>query len=237
MSQCIQFCSLWFKTRFWENALAEKEKNGIMDDTTNREKVANCFMINRENPEVTVFDPNADYTITVPGLPDNVNRGLSEANRRVAELGSQTKREAMELIELKTGLSKFNELGDFDSVGGERYLRFIARNPNGRFAFVHSHNTDGFLSATDMQTLASTEQIRVMISTSNDGLKRIACGNVKDYRLLETIYQKDVDILRERIKAGTLEMVDYPSELQKLLVNNAVRDFANLGFWETDGRI
>jgi len=193
-------------------------------------------MINRENPKITEFNPNADYTINIPGLPDEVNRGLSEANRRVAELGSQTKLEAMELVDLKTGLSKFNELGDIDSVGGEDFWQFIAQHPNDRFAFVHNHMTDGFLSYVDMTTFVTTDQVQVMASTSNDGLKRIAFGDKKDTKLLDAIYQDDLGRLREQIQSGVLDVADYPYEQQKLLVRNALNDYANLGFWEVDGR-
>ena len=68
-------------------------------------------------------------------------------------------------------------------------------------------------------------------------LKRIACGDIKDSRLLIDIFGDDVEKLRARIRDGSLEMVEYPYELQKLLVENAIRDFANFGFWEVDGRV
>jgi len=195
------------------------------------------FMINRENPNITEYNPNADYSINIPGLSNEVNQGLSNATRCVAEKGSAHQVEAMALVDLTTGSSVYDELGDFDSVGGDEFWEFVERYPNGRFAFVHSHMTDGFLSRDDMQTLSTNAQIQVMIATSNDGLKRIAYGDIKDYRLYDSIYTDDLENLRSRIKRGILEMADYRHEYQKLIVENAIRDFANLGFWEVDGRV
>ena len=50
------------------------------------------------------------------------------------------------------------------------------------------------------------------------------------------IYHNDLERLRGQIKNGTLDAVEYPHEQQTLLVRNAIRDFANLGFWDIDGR-
>ena len=138
---------------------------------------------------------------------------------------------------METGKQVYYEIGEYEQVGGEKFREFIKRNPNGKFAFVHNHPTDGFLSSVDMQSFISNETIRMMISTSNDGLKRIAFGDVKDSRFLDSIYRYDVEGLRKRIQNGTLEMVDYRYELQKLLVEKSIENFANLGFWEVDGRV
>lgn len=215
------------------------KKRGIIEpnDPANSTKAANDFMINRENPRITEFNPNADYSINVPGLSDRVNYGLSDATRRVAEKGSVSKREAMELVDLRTGKSVFEEIGYFDSVGGEKFWQFIEQHPNDRLAFVHSHNTDGFLSSTDMQTIVTNEQIQMMISTSNDGLKRIAYGNIKDNRLLSDIYQSDLTSIGKTIRAEGLSSADYHFRSQARIVENAIRDYANLGFWEVDGRV
>ena len=208
------------------------EKSGIIENMA-----ANDFEIRRENPKYTKFDPYADYSVNISALSDTVNNGLSDACRRVAEDGTKNRCEALSLIDLGTGKQRHYELGDYDSVGGKRFQGFIEKNQNGKFAFVHNHPTDGFLSSVDMQTFISTEQIKIMISTSNDGLKRIVFGDIKDSRFLENIYQVDVNDLRKQIKNGTLEMVEYPYELQKLLVENAIRDYGNFGFWEVDGRV
>jgi len=218
----------WKKRFIVENP----EKGGII-----KNMVANDFEIKRENPKFTEYNPKADYSISIPGLPDVVNDGLSDACRRVAEEGSKKQCEILELIDLYTGKQVYYEIGDYDSVGGGKYREFIERNQNGKFAFVHNHPTDGFLSSTDMETFVTTERIQAMISISNDGLKRIAYGDIKDSRLLVDIFSNDVEKVRVKIRNGTLEMVEYKFELQKMLVEKSIENFANLGFWEVDGRV
>ena len=69
--------------------LQSQDNSGTIDDIADNEKAANDFMINRENSEITKYNPKADYTIKVPGLSDEVNKGLSEATRNVAEKGTK----------------------------------------------------------------------------------------------------------------------------------------------------
>ena len=104
--------------------------------------------------------------------------------------------------------------------------------------FVHSHPTNGFLSSVDMQTFAGNPQIHMMISTSNDGLKRIVYGDVKKSGVFfDVYYENRFRPLRSRLKDGTLDMADYQFEFEKLKVEKAINEFANLGFWEVDGRV
>jgi len=199
---------------------------------------ASDFEIRRENTRLTEYNPKADYAIVIPGLSDQVNGGLSDACRRVAEEGTKNQCEVLELIDLRTGRCRFNELGNYDEVGSRKFWDFIERYSNDRFAFIHSHPTDGFLSSTDMQTFAGNVQIQIMISTSYDGFKRIAYGNVKKPGvLLDLYYENDFKPLRNRLRDGVLEMVDYRFEFEKLKVEIAINEFANLGFWEVDGRV
>ena len=207
------------------------EKSGIIKNMT-----ANDYIIERDDGITTSYNTKADYSIKIPGLSDQVNTGLSDACRRVAKAGTENQCEAMELINLKTGMSLYSELGEYDQVGGEKFWKFLAGYPNDKFAFVHNHPSTGFLSYIDMQTLVSTEHIQVMVSTSNDGLKRIVYGDNKDFRLLDVIYKDEIANIRKHVKDGTLEMENYRNEFQKLIVSNAIRDYANLGFWEVDGR-
>jgi len=78
----------------------------------------------------------------------------------------------------------------------------------------------------------------MMVSTSNNGLKRIVYGdNKKSGVFFDIYYENEFRPLRSRLKDGTLEMVDYQFELEKLKVEKAINEFANLGFWEVDGRV
>jgi len=198
----------------------------------------NDYGINRENPKSTRFDPNADYSINIPGLPEEVNRRLSDACCRVAKNGTENQCEALELIDLDTGATRYAELGDYDSVGGGKFWEHISDNPNGKYAFVHNHPTDGFLSSIDMQTFAGNASIQMMISTSNDGLKRIVYGDIKKPDILfDVYYEKRLEEVRKRLKAGLLEPIDYSYECQKAVVEQSIDEFGNLGFWEVDGRV
>ena len=56
---------------------------------------ANDIVIRRENPNITSFNPQADYTITISGVSDVVNNGLSDACRKVAEEGTKNQCEVL----------------------------------------------------------------------------------------------------------------------------------------------
>jgi len=216
-----------------EYVVDKTEKHGII-----KGMAANDFEIMRGDGKITTYDPKADYSISVPGLSDGVNGGLSDACRRVARAGSENQCEALELVDLKTGKRRYGELGEYDQVGGEEFWSFIEQHPNDKFAFIHSHPTDGFLSSVDMQTFAGNRQIQMMISTSNDGLKRIAYGDSKKLGVFfDVYYENDFSPLRNGLKDGSLEMVDYRFELEKLKIEKSINEFANLGFWEVDGRV
>ncbi|MGI6014349.1 MAG: phage minor head protein [Oscillospiraceae bacterium] len=202
-----------------------------------RGAAASDLNIQRPNNEITSYNKAADYTIDIPGLPDEVNKGLSKACENVAKLGTERNREVLNLVDLSNGKAIFVEIGEEGEVGGFDFWQFIEKHPDGKFAFVHNHPTDGFLSSTDMQTFMSTPEIACMIAVSNDGLKRIAYGNVKTNEMLQLLYDEEVTVLRQKLRNGIIQDTDYTFELEKLLVENAIKDFANLGFWEVDGRV
>lgn len=83
----------------------------------------------------------------------------------------------------------------------------------------------------------STQFCKAMISTSNDGLKRIAYGDQKTDKALYSLYKNEIEELRKEVKSGIIASVDYSFELEKLQVELAIKDFSNLGFWEVDGRV
>ena len=196
------------------------------------------FEIKRPGYHVVKYNPKADYSINLSNLSDFVNKGLSDACRNVAEEGSMIQREVLILADLNNGTHVYREVGNYGTVGGRDFWKFLAAHAEGKFAFVHNHPNDGFLSAADMQTFAGNKQIQLMISTSNDGLKRIAYGNIKQSSVVfYHLYKNDIEILRNKIRSGKLDDVEYVFELEKLIVSNAIKDFANLGFWEVDGRV
>ena len=119
------------------------------------------------------FNPDADYTIHAKGYSDAVNAGLSKASYEVAFAGGQDRKEHLQLIDLETGAKVYEEAGDSGSVGGDLYREFITSHSNGRYAFVHNHPTDGFLSIGDLQTLFTQPNIEIMAAIRNDGVKYV----------------------------------------------------------------
>ena len=51
------------------------------------------------------------------------------------------------------------------------------------------------------------------------------------------MYTKDLEVLQHKLRSGIISTSDFNYEREKLLVENSIRDFANLGFWEVDGRV
>jgi len=76
---------------------------------------ANDFEIKRENSKFTEYNPKADYSINIPGLSDEVNGGLSDACRGVAENGTKHQAEVLSLVDLGTGEQKYYEVGEYYS--------------------------------------------------------------------------------------------------------------------------
>ena len=224
----------WKKT--FVDGGSKKAYNKNIGSRISMNKTANDFEIKRPDYKFVEYNANADYSVNVPGLPDVVNRGLSDACRNTAEMGSARQCEVLNLVDLTEGKLVYHEIGEFDEIGGKGFWKFIGKNPEGKYAFVHNHLTDGFLSSTDMQTFVGNSQIRVMISTSNNGLKRIAYGDNKRPGIyFDLYYQEDIEKLRNKLKNGIINPADYSFELEKMIVENAIRDYSNLGFWGVDG--
>lgn len=144
-------------------------------------------------------------------------------------------KEHLELIDLKTGKSVFSETGDFGEVGYS-FRSVISKNPDGRFAFVHNHNTDGWISETDLTTLLTTDQIDIMIAVRNDGVIYIAPKNsgAKINTLPRMYYADDMSELYNLRRNDEL---DGPFEIvsEEKMVKNMLRDFVG-GYFEHDGR-
>ena len=97
---------------------------------------AKGFEIRRVSGGFTEYNPKADYSINVPGLPNAVNKGLSDACRSVAKTGSVMRCEVLALVDLNSGKRAYYETGDYNSVGGTKFWDFIKARQNDRFAFV-----------------------------------------------------------------------------------------------------
>ena len=180
------------------------------------------------------FNKLAKWKFEVPGYSAEVSTGLSDAARKVAELGGKDGLEHLELIDLRTGESVFSEIGDESSVGYD-FRKVIEAHPEARFAFVHNHNTDGWISEQDLITLLTTDQIDVMMAVRDDGVVYVAPkdeGASIPHHPMQ-YYKSDMDEISKLNREGKLtEPFRYVRE--RKIVENMLRDFVK-GYFEYDG--
>lgn len=176
------------------------------------------------------FNPDADYTIHAKGYSDAVNAGLSKASYEVAFAGGQDRKEHLQLIDLETGAKVYEEAGDSGSVGGDLYREFITSHSNGRYAFVHNHPTDGFLSIGDLQTLFTQPNIEIMAAIRNDGVKyvikkRKAMPNVA---IPDVLYLDDMKELNNQSRSGKITAGERTFLRETILTRNMIRDYGEV---------
>ena len=62
-----------------------------------------------------------------------------------------------------------------------------------------------------------------------------------DYKItgifLYKFYASDLVVVSKKLRSKTIGILDYKFESEKKQIENAIRDFANYGFWEVDGRV
>lgn len=185
------------------------------------------------------YNANYDYSIKLEGYSEEVNKGLSEASRSVAELGGKDYNEHMYLVNLENGELSFYETNGYPGEVGYKFWDELRKDRTIKYAFVHNHNTDGMLSETDMQTLLSTEQIPVMIAVRNDAVKYIAerKGNILSSAYYDAMYEKDVQELNKKVRNGIITIAERSKLREVLIVENLLRDFTKGGkLIEQDGR-
>ena len=183
------------------------------------------------------FNPDNDYSITIDGYSEKVNAGLSEASRKVAELGGKDHNEHMYLVDLNTGeLSNYETDGEPGEVG---YDFWKTMDMNKKYAFVHNHNTDGMFSESDLRTMLNTEQIPVMIAVRNDGVKYIAerKGSPIETTFYDDLYPNEIAELNKSVREGIISTAERTSKREQMIVYNLLRDYTKGGILiEQDGR-
>ncbi len=209
----------------------------LLDEWQDKMTAAHSFDIGEISRKEAYYDSNADYSINVPQLPEHINRALSDACRTVAKEGSKTRKEHMIIIDLKTGEKLYCEIGEQSSVGVLGYHRFLDENPDKTFAFVHNHNSETPISGYDMLSFATTRNMHMMISVSNNGLKYVVYGDKKTNRYLYLLYDDDIKRLTLDVKNGTIKNASLMELTEKLVVEKSIDDFANFGAWRLDGRV
>lgn len=185
----------------------------------------------------TYYNPKYSYKITLNGYSDEVNNGLSKAAHNVAKLGSDSRNEHLNLVNLHNGKISYTEIGDEGSVGYAELWKYLKTHPNESFAFVHNHNNDTFFSETDMRTLLTNNQIPVMIAVRNDSVIYIAertkmLPNVAFYN---NLYSADLEEINRLSRTGKITPAERTVLVEETIVNNLLRDYTK-GLVEIDGR-
>ena len=185
------------------------------------------------------FNPKNDYSIKLEGYSEAVNNGLSEACRKVAQMGDLSGTEHLYLVNLETGTLDYYETNDLEGAVGFEFWTYVDENPSVSFAFVHNHNYAGYFSETDLRTLLTTENIIVMIAVCNDGVKYVAerSNGVVASIDYDTMYADDLKDLNRKSKNDIIYANERTLLREQLIVNNLLRDFTKgKGAVEYDGR-
>ena len=183
------------------------------------------------------FNPDASFDVNLESFDPTVNKGLSDAAYKVAEMGGKTKREHLSLVDLNTGKEVYFESGDADSVGLRDFWKFVVENPDKSLAFIHNHNTDGYFSETDMVTLLYTENIKVMGAIRIDGVKYFAekIETLKGTMHFDDLFEKQLKDLKLKTRNGIISSAEGTRLREEIIVDNALERFTR-GLIEIDGR-
>ncbi len=174
-----------------------------------------------------VYSPDAEYKVNIEGLSDNVNNGLSDACRQVAELGYADGKEHLVMVDLETGNIAYTETGLSSQVGGGDFWQFVRENSNGSFAFVHNHNTPTQFSETDLMTLSGGNCVDMFIISRYDGKMFVleSNGKTRGKSFFDDIYEDAMNELSTKIRNGEIESADRSRIRETILVNNAIKDY------------
>ena len=204
---------------------------GFKDVAASSEQAIGAADAKRNTYSSVYFDEKASYRIRLNDFSREVNEGLSQAIRDVAIKGTDTGYEHMYLVNLKSGRLDFYETNESPNMVGFSFRKHLKDHPGERYAFVHNHNTDGFLSSVDLTTMASTEQIPVMIAARNDGVIYVAQRKAGALMNQDFIlrYPDEVEALRKDIRSGIITPVEYSKRLEFLTIDIVQRDYVKGG--------
>lgn len=200
---------------------------------------AGAYEAARNTNTVVHFNPDNDYSVKLGGYSKEVNAGLSEAIRNVAEKGGGDGCEHMNLVNLRTGAVEYYETNGLPNEVGYRFWKHLDKNPDVQYAFVHNHNTDSSFSEPDLRTLLTEKQIPVMIAARNDGVKYVAerSGEILKTALFDDLYEDDIRALNAQLRNGTIAISERGLRREMMIVENLLRDYTKgKGLVEYDGR-
>lgn len=177
------------------------------------------------------FNPEYDYSVKLDGYPEKVNKGLSEACRKVAELGGKDHNEHMYLVDLENGDLSYYETNGMSSEVGYYFGKYLKDNPNKQYGFIHNHNTDGMFSEVDIQTLMTVQQVPVMIAARNDAVIYVAerKGDKLSSAWFDEEYKSDIEELNKQCRSGIITTGQRASLREQKIVENVLRDYTKGG--------
>lgn len=173
------------------------------------------------------YNPENDYTISIPGYNKATNEGLTKAAIDVAKKGTADGYEHMYLVNLKTGELKFYETNQDSGGVGYNFWEVVRENQGTEFAFVHNHNIISSLSESDLITSATTTNIPIMIAVQNDGVKYYAKRikeAPKDF-WPDRHFAKKIKELNNDVKNGTISLAERATRREEIIIKSMLEEF------------
>lgn len=191
----------------------------------------------RNTHTILEFNPKADFSVELTGYSDKINQGISKASYKVAELGGNTKREYLSLIDLETGNEMYFEEGNEFSVGNQDFWAFVEKNKGKNFAFIHNHNTDGYFSETDLRTLLFQKNIRIFGAIRIDGVKYFTekTTTLTGSPYFDKMFENELKDLNNQSRRGIITGGERTKMREEIIVNKLIEKYTK-GLIEIDGR-
>ena len=191
----------------------------------------------RNTGKILKYNPEADFSVNLESLTPEVNKSISEAAQKVAEMGGKTNKEHLSLIDIDTGEEVLYEPGYEESVGLEEFWNYIENNKSKKLAFIHNHNTDGYFSETDMRTLLTTENIKIFGAIRIDGVKYFAEKTIdlKGVFYFDPLFEEELKDLNYQIRNGIITMGERTRKREEIIVDGLLKKYTK-GLLEIDGR-
>lgn len=193
----------------------------------------------RNTKEKVFYDPKNDYSVNLNGYTKEVNQGISVAIKDVARKGGSDGFEHMHLVNLKTGEVEYYETNHMEHEVGYKFWKYLDKNLDKKYAFIHNHNTDSSFSEADLRTVLTTKEIPMMIAVRNDGVKYVAerSGDILKSGWFDDLYAKEIDQLNQQVRDGIIPLSERSMRREIMIVDCLLRDYTKgKGLVEYDGR-
>ena len=190
--------------------------------------------------EFLPFDKNADYSVKLDGVPEDIQKSVSEATKEVCRRGGEDSKEHLILVDAHTGEHSYVEDSrETSSVGGRQFWEFIKEREADEFICVHNHPVAAEPSSTDLTTLARTKNITASVVAQNDGLKYVYQSNGQQMPATPPalLYEqrKEVRDLTQLLRDGKLTPSEHTKRCEELYIKYITEEYTR-GCVIEDGR-